>query len=622
MSDHVIATDEQHISIVNFLKEWGIDKPDQALREYAENLIYFRKLGLFKFLERKGFGSAEHFIEVLKSSSDDITDASDIEIICGRTASHELQMFREELTALQLGIPFARGLSPWLERVNPDNTAFVSLLDEQNITLHRTDKSKDVLLFRDCQTLIWYQSKSHRDWPKTPLGKHLNEIQIKEKPLFFLASSSYFNTLSTEPSSAKVSEENSEARFISADQEKHSPELKTIIKLLELARERRCTDIGFMPDDRTGDCRVFFRIDKKRTEVMEPLAATMYLGICRTLMHRSGAHTSGSRMSEACGGRVSYTGRNNQSQYIRTSFIPKGGNDSEKEIVSTDLRLLDSGGGVLDLNTLGIKGKNLSTLEDLMIMQQGLVLLAGPTNSGKSTTIGAMINENIKHYGDTIHRLALEDPVERIIPGVNHFDVPKHIENGFESMWTEVVRHDPDLISVGEIRDVFSAKVSVRAATSGHLVLSTIHADECITGFTSVANRVPETDYFDLLQALRAVVSQRLLSKLCANCKKEVQVNDGQKRQLDLYVQATGRQIEAPKNVHKANGCDQCHGTGFKGMVPNNEILLFNPKVKQALRDRTHFDAETVNNEKLTHLHEGALELLNEGLIAFEDLLI
>ena len=133
MSDHVITTDEQHISIVNFLQEWGINNPDPALREYAENLIFFRELGLFKFLEKKKFGSAEHFKELLNSASDEINGATDVEIICGSASSHELQMFREELTALQLGIPFARGLAPWLERVNPDNTAFVALLDEQRI---------------------------------------------------------------------------------------------------------------------------------------------------------------------------------------------------------------------------------------------------------------------------------------------------------------------------------------------------------------------------------------------------------------------------------------------------------------------------------------------------------
>jgi type II secretory ATPase GspE/PulE/Tfp pilus assembly ATPase PilB-like protein len=232
---------------------------------------------------------------------------------------------------------------------------------------------------------------------------------------------------------------------------------------------------------------------------------------------------------------------------LRVSIVPVAGGES---IV---LRILGKTAAALTLGELGFNQRQIACLRGLLSIPHGLILVTGPTGSGKTTTLNAMIRELVS---ETVKIITIEDPVEFVIDGVNQIQVNEQIGLGFDTILRRVLRQDPNVIMIGEIRDRATAEIAVRSALTGHLVLSTLHTNDAVSVIPRLTNMGIEP--YLIASVLRGAVAQRLVRKTCPSCAASVPTPAGQKRILSRYG------LKA-NSVAEARGCEDCGATGFRG---------------------------------------------------------
>ncbi len=235
------------------------------------------------------------------------------------------------------------------------------------------------------------------------------------------------------------------------------------------------------------------------------------------------------------------------------------------------IRVLGNLAGVLSLNQVGLSQKQFSTLEGSIVKPAGMILLCGPAGSGKTTTLYAML-DSIDFY--TRNVVMVEDPIEYVLPHASQIEINPKAGITFAKALRSILRQDPDVICVGEIRDEETADIAMRAAQTGHLVLATMHGGNHISSLVRLLDLGITT--LLLSAALNIVISQRLVRLLCKNCKTPAQL--------------TGEQAERyrrfgvnPAKIHRANGCDKCHGTGYKGRIGIFDILVMDNVLKDKI---------------------------------------
>jgi type II secretory ATPase GspE/PulE/Tfp pilus assembly ATPase PilB-like protein len=269
------------------------------------------------------------------------------------------------------------------------------------------------------------------------------------------------------------------------------------------------------------------------------------------------------------------------------------------------LRVLDRGNVALDLETLGIETDDLILLRNVLQRPHGLIPVTGPTGSGKTTTLYAALSE--LSTGDRAI-LTLEDPIEYELPGVRQSQVNVRAGLTFATGLRSILRHDPDVILVGEIRDQETAQIAMSAALTGHLVLTTLHT-------TTAAGTIPRlldmgVEPFVIASAVSTFVSQRLVRVLCSQCKTQVEMQPAVRKRFGLE----GATLYAPK------GCAACRGTGFRGRVAMVEILPMTPEVMQAIYDRT--SPEQIHKESgRPTLFEDGIKKVQAGLTTLDEIL-
>ena len=233
------------------------------------------------------------------------------------------------------------------------------------------------------------------------------------------------------------------------------------------------------------------------------------------------------------------------------------------------LRLLDPGNSPKNLNALNTNGENIRRLKKLLNIRSGMILTTGPTGSGKTTTLYAMLNEINLHSHKII---TLEDPIEYRLDGVNQIQVNPSIGLHFSNLLRSVLRQDPDTIMVGEIRDVETARLAVQAALTGHLVISSLHTNTALGAVTRLIDMGIEP--FLISAAVKGVIGQRLVKKLCASCKR--------KRKVTL-AEAAAFGLTEDSFIGEPGGCSACHQTGYNGRIAIMEILRLDEKLRQYL---------------------------------------
>ena len=233
------------------------------------------------------------------------------------------------------------------------------------------------------------------------------------------------------------------------------------------------------------------------------------------------------------------------------------------------LRLLDPGNSPKNLNALNTNGENISLLRKLLNNRSGMILTTGPTGSGKTTTLYAMLNEiNLRSH----KIITLEDPIEYRLDGVNQIQVNPSIGLHFSNLLRSVLRQDPDTIMVGEIRDVETARLAVQAALTGHLVISSLHTNTALGAVTRLIDMGIEP--FLISAAVKGVIGQRLVKKLCASCKRKRKVTPPEAAAFGLTEDSF---------IGEPEGCSACHQTGYNGRIAIMEILRLDEKLRQYL---------------------------------------
>ena len=250
---------------------------------------------------------------------------------------------------------------------------------------------------------------------------------------------------------------------------------------------------------------------------------------------------------------------------VRVSILPAVGGES------VVLRLLNRGAVALDFASLGIEGNQKDRFVEVLDKPHGILLVTGPTGSGKTTTLYA----SLQHIMDPSFKiLTAEDPVEYRLDGVMQSQVQPQVGLTFASLLRSFLRHDPDIIMVGEIRDVETARIACQAALTGHLVLSTLHTNDAASAITRLMDMGLE-DYL-LTATINGIVGQRLLRRLCSACAQPYSPDSGLVERLNLR-KLSG---DAEPRLYKAVGCGNCNGTGYKGRMAVMEILPITPRIQ------------------------------------------
>ncbi len=255
------------------------------------------------------------------------------------------------------------------------------------------------------------------------------------------------------------------------------------------------------------------------------------------------------------------------------------------------MRVLDKEKGLIDLDDLGVRGRNYKIVKDSIAEPYGMILITGPTGSGKSTTLYSILKLLNK---EGVNIVTLEDPVEYAIEGVNQSQVKPEIGYDFASGLRSILRQDPDIIMVGEIRDKETAELAVHAALTGHVVLSTLHTNDSIGAIPRFIDMGVEA--FLISSSLRIIVAQRLVRRICPHCKEEVQVSEVMKVTMEKILsqipEEERKDIDLKNGIkaYKGKGCPKCGGSGTKGRIGIFEVFYLDAEVADLLGEKVEED--------------------------------
>lgn len=366
-------------------------------------------------------------------------------------------------------------------------------------------------------------------------------------------------------------------------------------KILIDAKQVGSSDIHFEPYEKR--CRVRFRLDGKLIEQFT-IPLDEYPMIVNKVKIKADLDIAEKRLPQD--GRISINTNGNEFD-IRVSTLPIL--HGEKLV----LRILSKDSTIIDLERVGLSKNELHSYREGLKKPSGIILISGPTGSGKTTTLYATLKE-LNVEGDNI--LTLEDPIEYTLDGINQVQLKENIGLDFVRTLKTFLRQDPDTIMIGEIRDADTANVAIRAAQTGHLVLSTIHTNSSWGTISRLIDMgVPS---FLIASTLNMSLAQRLVRKLCSDCKKEGVIDP------KLFPQ----EFKIPKGLRthfSAVGCNSCHHTGYQGRKAIYEILPISRELMVPIRDN-HMEIDAHLKEKEIHtLKDNALALVQSGVTSIEE---
>jgi type II secretory ATPase GspE/PulE/Tfp pilus assembly ATPase PilB-like protein len=276
------------------------------------------------------------------------------------------------------------------------------------------------------------------------------------------------------------------------------------------------------------------------------------------------------------------------------------------------MRLLEKNARLLTTRELGLDAERTAMLGRMVEKPHGLFLTTGPTGSGKTTTLYSILQSI---YTPELKILTIEDPVEYELPGVAQIPVRPTRNFTFATGLRSILRQDPDVVMVGEIRDSETAEIAIRAALTGHQVFSTLHTNDSTGAVTRLLDMGVEA--FLIASSLEGVLAQRLVRLICPACKAEHPVTGAIRNQVEALG---GRRIEG--EFYKGQGCEECRGTGCRGRTGIFELLALTPELKEMiLQKRSNAELKTVAQRSMITMHQDALQKAAAGLISLEEIL-
>jgi type IV pilus assembly protein PilB len=297
----------------------------------------------------------------------------------------------------------------------------------------------------------------------------------------------------------------------------------------------------------------------------------------------------------------------------RVSVLPVVGREFQFKFESVVIRILDDRKVINDLDKLGLQGKTKEFFQKAISKPQGMVIVTGPTGSGKSTTLMAALSHIIRPQ---INVLTVEDPVEYIIPGARQLKISN--KNNFDQALRAILRHDPDVVMVGEIRDKETAETGIKLANTGHLTFSTLHTNDAPSAVSRLYKMGVET--FLIAYAINIIIAQRLIRRLCDKCKSPIEKIDPI---IPIGLGFTTDEIEKT-TFYEPVGCDHCH-YGYKGRIAIHEALFFSKEIRKIIFETgTDIDEEAIRVQALKdgmqNLRAAGREKVKQGTSTLEEL--
>lgn len=377
------------------------------------------------------------------------------------------------------------------------------------------------------------------------------------------------------------------------------PVVEVVNEILVDASKRGASDIHFDPYEDFLKIRI--RIDGQLIDYSE-VPNTIKKNLITRIKIISGMNITESRLPQD--GAIKATLQNINLD-LRVSSLPTS--EGEKIVI----RILDYSMSVSGLEHLGFSEENYKKILQMINVPNGIILVTGATGSGKSTTVYSILQRLNREETNII---TVEDPIEMDIEGINQVQTNSEIGLTFATALRSILRQDPNIIMIGEIRDTETAKIAVRASITGHLVLSTLHTNNSLNTIERLLDM--EVERYLLASALTGVIAQKLARRLCPHCREKRKTNEYEKK---LFEKVLGRTVD---EVYTTTGCEEC-GNGYKGRIAIHEVLMINEEIKDALSSgirREQLRELVYKSDVITLLQDG-LEKVANGLTTFEELL-
>ncbi|MFA5926798.1 MAG: ATPase, T2SS/T4P/T4SS family, partial [Patescibacteria group bacterium] len=388
-----------------------------------------------------------------------------------------------------------------------------------------------------------------------------------------------------------------------------APTARIVNSLLRRAIRDKASDVHIEPLE--NEVQVRFRIDgvlhKKLT-----LPKDIQLSVSSRIKILSNIKIDEQRLPQD--GRFSISIDNRRVDF-RVSTLPTA--YGEKIV----MRILDKASGVLTVEQLGLQGMGLDALTQNLEKSHGMILVTGPTGSGKTTTLYALID---KLFAEGVNIVTLEDPIEYQMPGINQSQVNSNIDYTFASGLRSIVRQDPDIIMIGEIRDMDTAEMAVQAALTGHVVLSTLHTNDAAGAAPRLIDMGVEP--FLLTSSVNVIIGQRLARKICDECKEKDAIPEAEiesvKKIIDTMPEKEKKEMSSKELVfYKGKGCKSCDNTGYRGRIGIFEVLSVTETVRDlVLRKVSSGEIQTkaIEDGMVTMIQDGIIKSL-EGKTSLEE---
>ncbi len=380
-----------------------------------------------------------------------------------------------------------------------------------------------------------------------------------------------------------------------------APVIRMVNLIMQRAVESRASDIHVEPFEQR--LKVRFRVDGVLREVEAPPVRSTAAVISRIKIMAK-LNIAERRLPQD--GRIKLQVQGKELD-LRVSTVPTMYGES------VVIRLLHKESIVFDFSSLGFEGAMLERFLNVLALPHGIILITGPTGSGKSTTLYTAL-----HKLNTPERkiITVEDPVEYQLEGVNQIQVKPQIGLTFANALRSIVRQDPDVIMIGEMRDLETARIAVQSALTGHLVLSTLHTNDAAGGVTRLMDMGLE-DYL-ITSTVNGILGQRLVRRLCPNCREPYPAMAEMVEEMRLAQFADG-----PVILHRPRGCEQCDGTGYRGRLAIHEFLVVSDDIRRLVMN--HAQARQIEEialkEGMYTMYEDGLRKAVAGLTTIEEVL-
>ena len=380
-----------------------------------------------------------------------------------------------------------------------------------------------------------------------------------------------------------------------------APVIKFVNLMFSRAAKNRASDIHIEPYQH--DLKIRFRVDGLLYEMFNP-PKRLHPSITSRIKVMAGLNIAEKRMPQDGRIEIKVGDRNID---IRVSTLPTV--YGERVV----LRLLDKSSKMFALDELGIPEQHLSSIKKLITLSHGIILVTGPTGSGKTTTLYAALSQINTPEKNII---TVEDPVEYQIDGIGQVHVNRKIGLTFANGLRTIVRQDPDVILVGEIRDRETAEIAIQAALTGHLVFSTLHTNDAASAVTRMIDMGIEP--FLITSSVLAIIAQRLVRTVCPNCKRPAEITNEFMKELDVKE----RDLENA-NICMGDGCEACMETGYYGRTGIYEIMRVNESLKKSILSTS--DANKIKQiaveEGMRTLRQDGAEKVIQGISTTEEIL-